>query len=191
MTIQAMSRSAPTGLMVAPSCCSISGLPFASVQFNFGASGASHCGCSRSGKHSILPSLGVMRIRTEVGDPYNSAAHLNERPDIWMQDFQVPREWATPSAAVQEADWLRSNVRDWLDNEYCPEPANKEISERCARVYHECLLENKLDIGDILIHICSNLEKFSFKESFHGPFSSANAAVDLIMQRVRSFEEKS
>lgn len=84
----------------------------------------------------------------------------------------------------QESEWLRGALHQWLDDEYCPEPANEEISKRCASVFHYCLLEKQLDIGDILMQMVNNLETFSFKESFHGSFSSANAAVALITKRM-------
>ncbi|CAI7745963.1 unnamed protein product, partial [Closterium sp. NIES-54] len=47
-------------------------------------------------------------------------------------------------------------------------------------VYYRCLLNQELDIAQILMQMVYDLESFSFKESFHGPFSSANAAVALI-----------
>ncbi|CAI5465121.1 unnamed protein product [Closterium sp. Yama58-4] len=100
-----------------------------------------------------------------------------------VDDLQVPATWTSPEVAQREADWLRENLKAWLDNEYCPEPANIGISERCAKVYYRCLLNQEREIAQILMQMVYDLESFSFKESFHGPFSSANAAVALICDR--------
>jgi hypothetical protein len=56
---------------------------------------------------------------------------------------------------VQESEWLRVALKQWLDDEYCPEPANEDISSRCGKVYYRCLLEGVDDIGDILIEFVS------------------------------------
>eukprot|EP00850_Spirogloea_muscicola_P012878 SM000085S23228 [mRNA] locus=s85:209086:209494:+ [translate_table: standard] len=89
---------------------------------------------------------------------------------------------------AQESDWLAGALRQWLDDEFCPEAANVEIAARCARTYRYCLLEDQLDLGDILVQMVRELENFSFRNSFHGAFSSANAAVDLIAQRIQAFD---
>ncbi|BBM96811.1 hypothetical protein MPTK1_1g00910 [Marchantia polymorpha subsp. ruderalis] len=108
----------------------------------------------------------------------------------FLDDLRVPQAWVVPEVAAQEAEWLRGALHQWLDDEYCPEPANEEISKRCSKVFYYCLLEQQLDVGDILMQMVRGLETFSFKESFHGAFSSANAAVDLITKRMRSLENK-
>jgi len=101
-----------------------------------------------------------------------------------MQVLTVPREWTKPEAAKKEAAWLQSSLEEWLDAEYCPEPANKEISMRCARAFERCLNEQQVEVSDILMSMVSDLETFSFKDSFHGAFSAANGAVAIITQRI-------
>eukprot|EP00270_Netrium_digitus_P015710 TRINITY_DN5549_c0_g1_i2.p1 TRINITY_DN5549_c0_g1~~TRINITY_DN5549_c0_g1_i2.p1 ORF type:complete len:217 (-),score=16.86 TRINITY_DN5549_c0_g1_i2:155-805(-) len=98
-------------------------------------------------------------------------------PDRWLRD---------PMIASQESSWLQQNLHKWLDDEFCPEPPNVEISKRCAQVYARCLSEGTADLGDILLMMVQDLETFSFRNSFHGLFSSANAAVNLIAQRISS-----
>ncbi|CAM6116371.1 unnamed protein product [Calypogeia fissa] len=110
---------------------------------------------------------------------------------VYLPDLAVPKAWVAPEVAAQEAEWLRGALQQWLDDEYCPEPANEEISKRCAKVYYYCLLEEQLDVGDILMQMVRDLETFSFKESFHGAFSSANAAIDLITRRMKASEQAS
>ncbi|KAH7291587.1 hypothetical protein KP509_29G023200 [Ceratopteris richardii] len=112
------------------------------------------------------------------------------QPTPFLEDLLIPFSWTSADIAAQEAEWLRVNLHQWLDDEYCPEPANDEISRRCARVYYYCLLERQRDMGDILMQMVRELETFSFKESFHGAFSSANAAIDLITKKIRRLEEK-
>lgn len=109
--------------------------------------------------------------------------------DEFVQDLRVPEEWMLPSSALQESEWLGINLKKWLDDEYCPEIANEEISKRCAKVYYYCLMEKQADLGEILMQMVRNLETFSFKESFHGAFSASNAAVHLITMRIQATEE--
>jgi hypothetical protein len=49
-------------------------------------------------------------------------------------------------------------------------------------------MEKQMDMGDILMQMVRDLETFSFKESFHGAFSSANAAIALITKRIGTLE---
>ena len=88
------------------------------------------------------------------------------------------------SDVVQESQWLKVTLHKWLDDEYCPEETNVEISKVAAQSYYESLLEKQTDLGAILLNMARNLESISYKESFHGAFSSANAAVNLIVQRI-------
>ncbi|KAL3700379.1 hypothetical protein R1sor_018401 [Riccia sorocarpa] len=104
----------------------------------------------------------------------------------YLGELRVPQAWVEPEVAARQAEWLRVALHQWLDDEFCPEPANEEISKRCSKVFYYCLLEQQLDVGDILMQMVRGLETLSFKESFHGAFSSANAAIDLITKRMRS-----
>lgn len=88
------------------------------------------------------------------------------------------------SASLQEATWLRATLHKWLDDEYCPEATNVEISKVAADCYYKSLLEKETDLGEILLKMATDLGHVSFHESFHGAFSSANAAVNLIVQRI-------
>lgn len=71
-----------------------------------------------------------------------------------------------------------------MDDEYIPEPTNDDISKVAARSYYNSLMENQTDLGDILLRMAMELETLSYKESFHGAFSSANAAINLILERI-------
>jgi hypothetical protein len=42
------------------------------------------------------------------------------------------------------------------------------------------------DVGEILMKMISDLEKLSYRESFHDAFLAANAAVRLITQKMES-----
>lgn len=88
------------------------------------------------------------------------------------------------SSALQESEWLRETLHKWLDDEYCPEPTNVDISNTAARSYYESLMAKQSDLGEILLKMVEDLEKLSYQESFHGAFSAANAAVRLITQRM-------
>ncbi|WMV36265.1 hypothetical protein MTR67_029650 [Solanum verrucosum] len=86
-----------------------------------------------------------------------------------------------------ESEWLQTALNKWLDDEYCPEETNIEISKIAASSFYRSLLENKSDIGEILLTMAGDLESISYQESFHGAFSSANAAVNLIIQRLEQY----
>lgn len=90
------------------------------------------------------------------------------------------------STPYQESEWLRVTLHKWLDDEYCPEPANVDISNTAARSYHESLTTKQSDLGEILLKMVGDLQELSYQESFHGAFSAANAAVRLITQRMDS-----
>ncbi|PIA61682.1 hypothetical protein AQUCO_00300900v1 [Aquilegia coerulea] len=105
-------------------------------------------------------------------------------PQGLVQDPKVPEHWLVPSKALQESEWLRITLHKWLDDEYCPETTNVDISKLAARSYYESLVAKEADIGNILLKMAKDLESISYQESFHGAFSSANAAVSLIMQRI-------
>lgn len=85
---------------------------------------------------------------------------------------------------VQESEWLRETLHKWLDDEYCPEPTNIDISRVAAKSFYESLTSKETDLGEILLRMITDLERLSYRESFHGPFSSANAAVRLITEKI-------
>ncbi|KAL2507703.1 hypothetical protein Fot_31350 [Forsythia ovata] len=107
-----------------------------------------------------------------------------EDPQNSLEDLRVPNHWCDPSKALEESEWLRVTLHKWLDDEYCPEPTNVEISNVAANSFYKSLVEKQTDVGEILLKMALELESISYQESFHGAFSSANAAVNLIMQRI-------
>ncbi|KAM6558459.1 hypothetical protein CsatA_027698 [Cannabis sativa] len=107
-----------------------------------------------------------------------------EEPDAQVEDLRVPDQWLPPSRALEESEWLRVTLHKWLDDEYCPEPTNVEISKVASYSYYKCLIEGQTDLGEILLKMARELETISYQESFHGAFSSANAAINLIAQRI-------
>ncbi|KAJ1265582.1 hypothetical protein BS78_08G086900 [Paspalum vaginatum] len=109
--------------------------------------------------------------------------------DNRVQELRVPGSWLTPAGATQESEWLREKLHQWLDDEYCPEPANVDISSTAARSYQESLMAGQSDLGEILLKMVGDLDQLSYRESFHGPFSAANAAVRLITQRMESLPD--
>ncbi|PKA67292.1 hypothetical protein AXF42_Ash004785 [Apostasia shenzhenica] len=87
---------------------------------------------------------------------------------------------------LQESEWLEVALLKWLDDEYCPEPTNSDISMVAAQSYYKSLISKQTDLGEILLKMVRDLETVSFQQSFHGVFSSANAAINLITQRIES-----
>nr|XP_043620770.1 uncharacterized protein LOC122592577 [Erigeron canadensis]XP_043620771.1 uncharacterized protein LOC122592577 [Erigeron canadensis]XP_043620772.1 uncharacterized protein LOC122592577 [Erigeron canadensis]XP_043620773.1 uncharacterized protein LOC122592577 [Erigeron canadensis] len=101
-----------------------------------------------------------------------------------VEEIRIPNAWLDSSKALEESEWLRVTLHKWLDDEYCPEPTNVDISTVAARSYYKSLTESQTDLGDILLRMAMDLETISYQESFHGAFSSANAAINLILQRI-------
>ncbi|KAK4749159.1 hypothetical protein SAY87_026608 [Trapa incisa] len=117
--------------------------------------------------------------------PPNGSSSAEEQDDeAEIQSLRVPDSWLVPSKALEESEWLRVSLHKWLDDEYCPEEANKEISKVAASSYYRSLLDKGTDLGEILLKMVQDLQSISYQDSFHGAFSSANAAVDLIAQRI-------
>ncbi|KAJ6674879.1 hypothetical protein OIU85_011085 [Salix viminalis] len=128
----------------------------------------------------------IKRCQSSISTPLNSQEDDDddEEEESLVQDLRVPAQWLLPSKALEESQWLKVTLHKWLDDEYCPEETNVEISKVAAQSYYVSLLEKQTDLGDILLNMARNLESISYKESFHGAFSSANAAVNLIVQRI-------
>ncbi|KAL1832896.1 hypothetical protein ACET3Z_002547 [Daucus carota] len=147
---------------------------FAFVKQNLGFQGSCRPRCSTSDgfiSHSNNQISGIEQDQEEEDEEY-------------VQILRVPEEWLSPSKALEEANWLKETLHKWLDDEYCPEVTNVEISKVAADSYHKSLLEKETDLGEILLKLATDLGSISYQESFHGAFSSANAAVNLIMQRI-------
>ncbi|XP_075500892.1 uncharacterized protein LOC142539366 [Primulina tabacum] len=108
----------------------------------------------------------------------------DQDPKNFLEELRVPKHWLDPAKASEESEWLRVTLNKWLDDEYCPEETNIEISKVAACSFNRSLLEKREDLGEILLKMAVELESISYQESFHGAFSSANAAVNLIIQRI-------
>ncbi|KAI3883382.1 hypothetical protein MKX03_009615 [Papaver bracteatum] len=68
-----------------------------------------------------------------------------------------------------ESEWLKVVLHKWLDDEYCVEDTNVEISEVASKSYYESLvLWKEADLGMILLNMARDLESISYQESFHG-----------------------
>ncbi|KAL4384769.1 hypothetical protein GQ457_15G022250 [Hibiscus cannabinus] len=100
------------------------------------------------------------------------------------ETFFITNNFVIIPLLLQESEWLRVTLHKWLDDEDCPEETNVEIRNVAARSFDQSLLEEQTDVGEILLKMARELESISYQESFHGAFSSANAAVSLIIQRI-------
>ncbi|VFQ59644.1 unnamed protein product [Cuscuta campestris] len=125
-------------------------------------------------RRSLRRSFSLLRAKSS-GD---------EEPEEFVEELRVPIHWTEPSKALEVSEWLRVTLNKWLDDEYCREDANLEISKVASASFCKSLMEKQMEIGEILLKMAKDLESISYKESFHGAFSSANAAVDLIIRRI-------
>ncbi|AEE82279.1 hypothetical protein AtNW77_Chr4g0275571 [Arabidopsis thaliana] len=126
-----------------------------------------------------FPSLKLQKSQSSIHEG-------EEDSESAVQALTIPEEWLLPSRAIEESEWLRVTLHKWLDDEYCPEPTNVEISEVAAKSYYSSLLEKESDMGEILLKMAQDLTSISYQESFHGAFTSANAAINLIVDRIET-----
>ncbi|KNA14020.1 hypothetical protein SOVF_109650 [Spinacia oleracea] len=139
--------------------------------------------CSSIHPSKLQIQLGFVVIKSRI----SRISYSNEADPLdSVEVLRVPDHWLEPSRALQESEWLRVTLHKWLDDEYCPEPTNVDISRVAANSYHQSLLQKTSDVGDILLKMVRELESISYQESFHGAFSSANAAVNLIAERIEN-----
>jgi hypothetical protein len=88
-----------------------------------------------------------------------------------------------PPAAdpVQEGQWLKQKLHEWLDREFLPETVNAEIAERAVNIYVRQRMEGENDVGSLVIAIVTEMQAFDFSKSFYGEFAVANAVSDLLL----------
>ncbi|ESQ37997.1 hypothetical protein EUTSA_v10029006mg [Eutrema salsugineum] len=127
--------------------------------------------------------LNLQRFQSSRQSPTHEG---EEDSESVVQALKIPDEWLLPSKAIEESEWLRVTLHKWLDDEYCPEPTNVEISNVAAKSFYSSLLEKETDMGVILLKMAQDLTSISYQESFHGAFTSANAAINLIVERVET-----
>lgn len=94
-------------------------------------------------------------------------------PPITLPPAQSPQ---------QEADWLRTTLHQWLDQEFIPEPVNQQIAQRAAQVYLRQRMEGENDLGALTIAILTEMQGFDFSKSFFSEFAIANAVSDLLLK---------
>ncbi len=82
----------------------------------------------------------------------------------------------------QEGKWLQTNLLQWLDREFLPEPVNAEIAARATQVFVRHRFEGETDLGSLVIAIVTEMQAFDFSESFYGEFAIANAVSDILLQ---------
>ncbi len=83
--------------------------------------------------------------------------------------------------AAEEAEWLRTALQQWLDQEFLPEAVNHDIASRAAQVYVRQRLEGENDVGSLVIAIVTEMRGFDFSKSFYSEFAVANAVSDLLL----------
>lgn len=81
----------------------------------------------------------------------------------------------------QEDKWLQEALRDWLDQEFIPEPANAEIAQQASQIFVRQRLEGENDLGALVLAIVTEMQGFNFQDSFYGEFAIANAVSELLL----------
>ncbi|MEB3163288.1 MAG: hypothetical protein VKK80_08680 [Prochlorothrix sp.] len=83
---------------------------------------------------------------------------------------------------LKEGEWLQQALHQWLDQEFLPEPVNKDIATRATQVYVRQRMEGENDLGSLVIALIMELRGFDFSKSFYGEFAVANAVSDLLLE---------
>ena len=96
-------------------------------------------------------------------------------PPITLPPAQNPK---------QEGEWLERSLHQWLDEEFLPEPVNRDIAQRAARIYVRQRIEGENDVGSLVMAIVTEMQSFDFSKSFYGEFAIANAVSDLLTERL-------
>lgn len=99
-----------------------------------------------------------------------------------MADSIQPITLPPSQDPLQEGDWLRNALQQWLDSEFPPEAVNIEIAERATQVFVRQRMEGENDLGSLVIAILTEMQSFDFSRSFYGEFAIANAVSDLLLE---------
>jgi hypothetical protein len=83
--------------------------------------------------------------------------------------------------SVQEGEWLKTALHEWLNREFIPELINEKIAHRASQIFVRQRLEGENDLGSLVIAIITEMQAFDFRESFYSEFAIANAVSDLIL----------
>ena len=81
----------------------------------------------------------------------------------------------------REGTWLQGKLLHWLDEEFLPEPVNRDIASRASRVYVRQRMEGENDVGSIVLAVITEMQAFDFSNSFYSEFAVANAVSDILL----------
>ncbi|MEO1590553.1 MAG: hypothetical protein AAFU71_04580 [Cyanobacteria bacterium J06632_22] len=86
-----------------------------------------------------------------------------------------------PQDALQEGEWLRTALQNWLDTEFPPEAVNQDIAKRAAQVFVRQRMEGENELIPLVMAILTEMQGFDFSQSFYSEFAVANAVSDLLL----------
>lgn len=86
-----------------------------------------------------------------------------------------------PQDPVQEGDWLRVALHQWLNQEFLPEAVNADIAARAAQVFVRQRMEGENDVDALVVAVLTEMQGFDFSKSFYSEFAIANAVSDLLL----------
>jgi len=86
-----------------------------------------------------------------------------------------------PQDALQEGEWLRASLQNWLDTEFPPEAVNQDIAKRAAQVFVRQRMEGENELIPLVMAILTEMQGFDFSKSFYSEFAVANAVSDLLL----------
>jgi hypothetical protein len=98
-----------------------------------------------------------------------------------MADPIPPITLPPPQDANREGEWLQDALKNWLDQEFLPEPVNERIAQQASQVFVRQRLEGENDVGALVIAIVTEMQAFDFSRSFYSEFAVANAVSDLLL----------
>lgn len=82
-----------------------------------------------------------------------------------------------------EAAWLEGMLRLYLDEEWTPLEAHRELGLAAGRAYTRLRAAGTHDASDVLLGLANELLAFDFGPTFVNAFEVANKSLELLMLR--------
>ena len=100
-----------------------------------------------------------------------------------MPPFLLAQHDETSGGLAAEAAWLAGMLRLYLDEEWTPLEAHRELGEAAGRAYTRLRVAGTRDASDVLLGLADELLAFDFNPTFVNTFEVANKSLELLMLR--------
>ncbi len=85
----------------------------------------------------------------------------------------------------EDGEYISASICKFLDEEWIKQDIHQKLGEECKALYIKGRKEGGIhDLGEMLMEIGSELEKFDMVDAYVGPWDVANTVSDLLMARL-------